>query len=473
MSTLVPIIGLEIHVQLKTASKLFCGDAAAAGADPNTNVCPVCLGLPGALPVPNRRAVELGVRAAAALNCTIHRTSRFVRKNYFYPDLPKGYQITQYGEPLGTGGELRMNDGTCVRIRRVHLEEDAGKLLHGRLAGQTAIDMNRAGVALLEIVTEPDITSPAQARAWLTLLKRTLQYIEVSDCEMDKGSLRVDANVSLLAAGTEPAGAPRTELKNLNSFAAIERALRAELERQATAIAVGGSIRDQTLAWNDVTGELRMLREKEGTGHYRYIQEPDLPPLRLADAFVQAATTIPELPLARAARLETQYGLRLADAAVLTTTRPLADYFEELAALTQDAQRAAAWTMREVLSTANVAQTEFAVSAPRLAELIDLVKAGLLSSTAARVAYQRLSETGMSVREIVELEALDVLPGRADAEAWARQIVSTHEREVARLRNGEVKLFDFFVGELMRKSKGRIDHRTARAAVARVTQAGE
>jgi aspartyl-tRNA(Asn)/glutamyl-tRNA(Gln) amidotransferase subunit B len=470
MSTLVPIIGLEIHVQLKTVSKLFCGDAVESAADPNTNVCPVCLGLPGALPTPNRRAVELAVRAARALNCTIHDTSRFVRKNYFYPDLPKGYQITQYAEPLATRGELCMRDGACIRIRRVHLEEDAGKLLHGRFAGQTAIDMNRAGVALLEIVTEPDITSPAQARSWLTFLKRTLQYIDVSDCEMEKGSLRVDANVSLHAAGTDPVEAPRSELKNLNSFAAIERALHAEIERQASALAAGDSVGGQTLAWNDVAGSLRVLREKEAAGHYRYIQEPDLPPLRVTDTLTEAATSIPELPLARAARFETQYGLRPAEADVLTAARPLADFFEELAALTRDAHVAAAWTMREVLSTANALQTEFVVSAPRLAELIGLVKAGTLSGPAARAAYRRMSETGRSARETVELEALSVLHSSDDAEAWAREIVAAHERELARLRNGEAKLFDFFVGELMRKAKGRLDHRTARDAVARVTQ---
>jgi aspartyl-tRNA(Asn)/glutamyl-tRNA(Gln) amidotransferase subunit B len=473
MNTLAPVIGLEIHVQLKTASKLFCGDTVVSAAPPNSHVCPVCLGLPGALPMPNRRAVELGVRAATALACTIHQTSRFVRKNYFYPDLPKGYQITQYGEPLATGGQLSLKDGTTVRIRRMHLEEDAGKLLHSRFDGQTAIDMNRAGVALLEIVTEPDLTSPAQARAWLTLLKRTLQYIDVSDCEMEKGSLRVDANVSLLEAGTDPARAARTELKNLNSFAAIERALHAELERQAAGIATGEAIGGHTLAWDDVSGELHVLREKEATAHYRYMQEPDLPPLRLGDDFVEAALNIIELPLARAARFETQYGLRPAEAGVLTASRPLADYFEALAALTRDAHGAAVWTMREVLSTANAAQTEFAVSASHLAELIALLNAGVLSTTGARAAYRRMSETGRSAHEIVALDALDVLHGSAEAEAWTREIVAAHEHELARLRNGEAKLFDFFVGQLMRKAKGRIDHRTAREAVARMIQAGE
>lgn len=469
--TRTPVIGLEIHVQLKTATKLFCGDRVEFGAEPNTHVCPVCLGLPGALPVPNRRAIELGIRAATALKCTVRRTSRFVRKNYFYPDLPKGYQITQYEEPLAAGGELRMRDGSVVRIRRAHIEEDAAKLLHGRLAGKTAIDMNRAGVPLLEIVTEPDIKSPAHARSFLDLLKRTLQYVGVSDCEMEKGTLRVDANVSLSAEPDELASTGRAELKNLNSFAAIERALRAELQRQDSELAAGNSIAGQTLSWHDVTGELRVLREKEQTVEYRYMDEPDLPPLILDDALVAACAELPELPLARAERLLRQYGLRPADADVLTGSRGLADYFEELVSLTGDAHAAATWTLREVLSTANVLQTEFAVDATRVAELIALMRAGALTSTAARIAFRRMAETGRSAREIIEADELDTLYSSVDAEAWAREIVLAHERELARLRNGEAKIMEFFIGELMRRAKGRLDHRTARAAIARITQA--
>jgi aspartyl-tRNA(Asn)/glutamyl-tRNA(Gln) amidotransferase subunit B len=468
---LAPVIGLEIHVQLKTHSKLFCGNSVVFDAEPNTHVCPVCLGLPGALPVPNRRAIELAVRAAAALGCHIQHISRFDRKSYFYPDLPKGYQITQYDVPLAAGGALTLRDGSVVRIRRAHVEEDAGKLLHERFADKTAIDMNRAGVPLLEIVTEPDIISPEHARAFLTELKRTLQYLDVSDCEMEKGSLRVDANVSVLAAGGDPATAPRTELKNMNSFAGIERALHAEIARQTSETAAGRRIEKQTLAWNDVTGTLSVLRLKEQGGEYRFMHEPDLPPLVLAAQFIDAATQdTPELPVVRAMRLEKQYGLRANEAGVLCTSRQLADYFESVAALTGDGHAAAAWTMREVLSATNTLHTEFPVSATRLAELINLVRDGRLSAPAARTVFRGMCERDENALHIAQTDGLLSVDDEAAVRGWLDEIMQTYPRELQRLRNGEARLFEFFVGELMKRAKGRLDPQRARAAIAHATQ---
>ncbi|HEX6558607.1 MAG TPA: Asp-tRNA(Asn)/Glu-tRNA(Gln) amidotransferase subunit GatB, partial [Longimicrobiales bacterium] len=446
MSAQTARIGLEIHVQLKTRSKLFCGDAVVFDAPPNTHVCPVCLGLPGALPVPNRSAVELALRAAAALECAIPEYSRFVRKNYFYPDLPKGYQITQYDAPLATGGRMRTGDGREVRIRRVHLEEDAGKLLHDRIAGKTAIDMNRAGVPLLEIVTEPELQDPAAARAFLALLKRTLQYLAVSDCEMEKGSLRVDANVSI--EGGQP-----TELKNLNSFAGLERALHAEIARQHALREQGSSAVAETLAWNDVTGQLRVLRAKEQRVQYRYLDEPDLPALGVSRQWVDAVrNALPMLPLERAARLRAVHGLRQTDAEVLTASRPLADFFEKLAELTGDAHAAARWTMRDVRAGTNALHNEFAVRPEQLAELIICIREGKVSGPAARDVFRHMCQTQLSAAEIIAAADVAPLDDVAQATAWAEEILAGYPAELQRYRDGESRVLEFFIGKLMRIS---------------------
>src|SRR5688572_20716395 len=332
MSEYQPVIGLEVHVQLKTRTKLFCGNVTEFGAEPNSNVCPVCLGLPGALPVLNDRAVELAIRAGLGLGCVVHETSVFARKNYFYPDLPKGYQITQFDQPIATDGFLVLGDQSHedrIRIRRIHMEEDAGKLLHDRIPRRTAVDLNRAGVPLVEIVTEPDITSPPQARAFLTILKQILQYLDVSDCDMEKGSLRVDANVSVRRSATDPLGT-KTEVKNMNSFANVERALDFELARQIGLLNSGERIQQQTLLWDAARGEARPMRSKEESHDCRYFPEPDLPPLQLArERIDRIRVELPELPPARAARLAAEFGIRTYDSNVLTADRPPADYFEQ------------------------------------------------------------------------------------------------------------------------------------------------
>jgi aspartyl-tRNA(Asn)/glutamyl-tRNA(Gln) amidotransferase subunit B len=450
------VIGLEIHVQLDTRTKLFCADLNEFGGEPNTRVCPVCLGLPGALPVTNGRAVELGVRAALGLRCTVHEASVFARKNYFYPDLPKGYQITQYDRPLATDGWLDV-DGTRVRIRRVHLEEDAGKSLHDRFPERTAVDLNRAGVPLVEIVTEPDLASPGQARAFLTYLKRLLEYLEVSDCDMEKGSLRVDANVSLSGEGPSA----RSEVKNMNSFANVERALAFEIERQSRVRAAGGRLGAETLLWDADRGEARPMRAKEESDDYRYFPEPDLPPLVLKRAVIdRARSELPELPAARRARFRDAYGLPEYDADVLTATRAVADYFEAVAGAASDAKAASNWVMTEVLAWLNRTRTplaELPVPPEGLAELIRLVGEGAVSNTAAKQVFEQMVTTGRRAADIVEAEGLSQVSDVGRLTAWADAVIAEHPEVAERYRQGEDKLLGFLMGRLMRKSEGRAD----------------
>jgi aspartyl-tRNA(Asn)/glutamyl-tRNA(Gln) amidotransferase subunit B len=461
-----PVIGLEVHVQLKTRTKMFCGDSAEFGAEPNTHVCPACLALPGALPVLNGKAVELGIRAAVGVHCTVHGTSIFARKNYFYPDLPKGYQITQYDRPLATDGWLdaRLERGAAevrrVRIRRIHLEEDAGKSLHDRIPGKTAVDLNRAGVPLVEIVTEPDLASPAHAREFLTRLKQILEYLEVSDCDMEKGSLRVDANVSVRPAGSTEFGV-KTELKNMNSFANVERALAFEIERQTALVAAGGTVVSESLLWDPTRGEARPMRSKGESHDYRYFPEPDLPPLILEPGEIDAVrAALPELPDARFRRIQEEYGLPEYDAEVLTATREVADYFEETARVAGDPKAASNWIMTEVLAWLNQRQcqiADFPVTPEHLAQLIGLVADGTLSTTLGRQVFGRMTETGRPPARIVEEEGLSQVRDTGQLEAWVDEVIAAHPVEADRYRQGNEKLLGFFMGQIMRKSQGKAD----------------
>lgn len=467
------VIGLEIHVQLKADSKLFCSDPIEFGGVPNSRVCPTCLGLPGALPVINRQAVHLAVRAALGLGCSVHPVNVFARKNYFYPDLPKGYQITQYDRPLATGGSLSFAEGPAdppkwtTRIRRIHLEEDAGKLLHDRLPGRTAIDLNRAGTPLVEIVTEPDIRAPVQARAFLTALVRVLTYLDVSDCNMEEGSLRVDANVSVRPEGSQRLGT-KTELKNMNSFSAIEKALAAEIRRQSGLLVAGEKVRHETLLWETAHGRIRVMRSKEEAEDYRYFPDPDLPPLVLSRREIQAiGEDLPELPADKAARFRQEYQLPAYDAGVLTVSPALADYFEATAAACGDAKAASNWVMTDVLAWINQSEERcighISLSPAGLGRLIGLVADGTISHTVARKVFGRAVETGMMPEEIVEAEGLAQVRDQASLERWVDEVLKAYPEEVARIVAGEKKVFGFLMGQLMKRSAGKADPRQAAA----------
>ncbi|MDX1623991.1 MAG: Asp-tRNA(Asn)/Glu-tRNA(Gln) amidotransferase subunit GatB [Gemmatimonadota bacterium] len=459
-----PVIGLEVHVQLSTGSKIFCGCSTTYGAPPNTQVCPICLGYPGSLPVLNEGAVELAVTAALALGCTVHERSVFARKNYFYPDLPKGYQISQFDRPLATGGSLEIppedgEGGKTVGITRLHLEEDAGKSTHGEEG--TLVDFNRCGVPLVEIVSEPDMRTPREAYLYLAALKQTLEYLEVSDCNMEEGSLRCDANVSIRRRGEEPFGV-KTEVKNVNSFRFVESALAFEIERQAELLDEGGEVVHETRLWDAVKGEARPMRAKEESHDYRYFPEPDLEPLDVNEAWrEEIAADLPELPGARAARFVDEHGLPGYDAGVLTRTRALADYYEAVVERFDDPKEVANWVMGEVLRIANEEGEEVALEPePRpvppedLADLLRLKADGTISGTAAREVLDAMVETGRAPGEIVEEEGLEQV---SDEDALAEEIdavLDAHPDEVAAYRGGKEGLLGFFVGQVMRRTGG-------------------
>ena len=455
------VIGLETHVQLRTRSKMFCGCSSAFGAPPNTNVCPVCLGLPGALPTVNGRAIQLAVRAALALNCQVHVRSIFARKNYFYPDLPKGYQISQYEEPLATEGSLAFTSPDRGRVTativRLHVEEDAGKSLHDRFPKATAVDLNRSGVPLVEIVTGPDFRSPSEARAYLLALKEVLEYADISDCDLEKGSLRVDANLSVRRAGDTALGT-KTEVKNINSFAFVEKALAVERDRQIAVLAAGGRIDQQTMLYDAKANAVRPQRTKEESKDYRYFPEPDLPPLVVPEAWLtEERTALPELPAARRERFATQYGLPAQDAAVLVQSRAVADYFEAVVGAGAEAKPAANWVMGEALADANARGGALRVPAGAVARLIALVKEGAVSHQAGKRVFAALAEGGGDPRAIAgSLGLLQVADTNALAR-WVEDVLAAHAAEVARYRTGETKLLAFFVGQVMKASQGKAD----------------
>jgi aspartyl-tRNA(Asn)/glutamyl-tRNA(Gln) amidotransferase subunit B len=455
------VIGLEVHVQLRTRTKMFCADRTTFGDPPNTNVCPVCLGLPGALPVPNAEAIRLAARAALALGCTVHETSIFARKNYFYPDLPKGYQISQFDKPLATGGSVSFDSAERGRIRvgitRLHVEEDAGKLLHDRFPGKTAVDLNRAGIPLAEIVSEPDLRSPAEARAYLTTLRQILVYSGISECSMEQGSLRVDANISIRPEGMPRLGT-KTEVKNMNSFANVERALEAERDRQVALVESGRRVEQVTLLFNAATGQVKPTRSKEESHDYRYFPDPDLPPLVLSPAWIaEQRAGLPELPDAKRSRLESAYALPPYDAKVITSEAALAHYFESVIRAGADPKVAANWVMGDVMTTYNESGA-FPVPAERLAQLIGLVREGTVSHQAAKRVYSELSRSpGEDPRAAAERLGLVQVRDQEVLSEWVDEVIAAHPGEVARFRDGEAKLMGFFVGQVMKRSQGKAD----------------
>ncbi|MDP3911912.1 MAG: Asp-tRNA(Asn)/Glu-tRNA(Gln) amidotransferase subunit GatB [Gemmatimonadales bacterium] len=465
MSGWETVIGLETHVQLRTRSKMFCGCATAFGASPNTQVCPVCLGLPGALPVPNGEAMKLAVRAALALGCTVHSKSVFARKNYFYPDLPKGYQISQHDEPLATQGSLSFLSPerglVTASILRLHVEEDAGKSLHDRFPKVTAVDLNRSGVPLIEIVGGPDLRSPAEARAYLLTLKQVLEYTGISDCDMEKGSLRVDANVSVRPTGASELGT-RAEVKNINSFAFVEKALTVERDRQIALRESGGTVVQQTMLYDSKDNMVRPQRSKEESHDYRYFPEPDLPPLVLTPEFVaEQQSALPELPAGKRERFVTQYGLTRDHAAVLTASRGVADYYEAVVRAGADARAAANWVMTEGLADANDHGDELRVPPAALAQIVALVKGGTLSHQAAKRVFGEVAARGGDPRTIAEALGLVQVADTTVVAGWVTDVLGAHAPEVGRYKNGETKLMAFFVGQVMRASKGKADPKLA------------
>jgi aspartyl-tRNA(Asn)/glutamyl-tRNA(Gln) amidotransferase subunit B len=460
------VIGLEVHVQLRTATKIFCRCSTNFGAPLNTNVCPVCLGLPGALPVMNEHAVELAVRAAHALGCTVNPVSVFARKNYFYPDLPKGYQISQFDQPLASGGTVQIGETASggpisVGVTRLHMEEDAGKSIHDRFPGATAIDLNRAGLPLAEIVSEPDMRSVTEASAYLRVLRQILEYVDVSDVSMEEGSLRVDANISIRERG-ETALGTKTEIKNMNSFSGVERALEAEFRRQCEIVAAGGRIEQQTMLWDGHAGVVRPARSKEGSHDYRYFPEPDLPPLMLAADYVERVKKdMPELPAARRTRMEREYaGLTSYDLDVLTASPATADYFEHVARAHDDPKGAANWVMGEVMATLRATGGDiahFPVRPRDLAGLLDMVKAGTVSHTAAKQVFAAMVATGDPPAKIAERDGLLKVSDDSQLRSWVEAVLAEHPAEAARYAAGERKLLGVLVGMVMKKSGGRAD----------------
>jgi aspartyl-tRNA(Asn)/glutamyl-tRNA(Gln) amidotransferase subunit B len=462
------VIGLEIHVQLNTRTKMFCGCGVTFGEPPNTKVCPLCLGHPGVLPVVNEKAVEYATRIALALDCDITARTIFHRKNYFYPDMPKAYQISQYDLPLGVGGHLDVDleDGGSWRvgITRVHMEEDAGKLVHaggatGRIDGAdySLADFNRCGTPLIEIVSEPDLRTPEQARAYAQQLRDLVQQLGVSDVNMEEGSMRCDANVSIRKPG-EPLGT-RTELKNMNSFRFLQRGLEAEIERQIDAVEMGEKIVQETVHFDPATGAVHTLRSKEEAHDYRYFPEPDLTPLELDRAYVDRVRAgLPELPAARKERLMRDYGLSVRDAALLSTNKPLGDYFEALADATGDARLSATWVLGEVSAYLNASGLEAdkaPVSVTALAEMLGLVCDGTLSGKMAKDVFEAMTATGKRAPDIVAEKGLGQISDAGELEAIIARVVAANPGPAGEFRQGKEKALGFFVGQVMKETHGQ------------------
>lgn len=454
------VVGLEVHCQLNTESKAFCGCSATFGQAANTNVCPVCLALPGALPVLNARVVEDAVKLGLATNCTIARHSIMARKNYFYPDLPKGYQISQFEEPICSEGMIpvELEEGRKnIRLVRIHIEEDAGKSIHD-IGDDTYIDVNRCGVPLLEVVSYPDMRTPKEASAYLQKLRQIVKYLGISDGNMEEGSLRCDANVSVRLVGATEYGT-RTEIKNMNSFRNVERAIEYEAKRHIEVIEGGGTIVQETRLWDADKLETRSMRGKEHAHDYRYFPDPDLVPVLVDDGMMhRMQEELPEFPEDRTARFISEFGIPEYDAGVLTVEREIADYFEATVHVSGDAKASSNWVMGEVMRTLKEKYLdidEFAISPERLGGLIKLIGAGTISNTIAKQVFEIMQENEATAEEIVRREGLAQVSDTGAIEAAITEILDANPKQLEQYRSGKTKLFGFFVGQCMQKMKGK------------------
>lgn len=463
-----PVIGLEVHAQLLTKSKIFCGCSTLFGAEPNRHTCPVCLGMPGVLPVLNRKVVEFAMKLAIATNCHIAPVSIFARKNYFYPDLPKGYQISQYESPLATGGyiEISLQDGSTKRIgiTRIHMEEDAGKLIHDETKPFSYVDFNRTGVPLLEIVSEPDIRSPEEAVEYLKALRDILVYLEICDGNMEEGSFRCDANVSVRPLGQSHLGT-RTEVKNMNSFRNVQRALSYEIQRQVRILKEGGRVLQETRLWDEARQVTYSMRGKEEAHDYRYFPDPDLVPLRIDQGWIETVReSLPELPAAKRARFVSQYHLRPYDAEILTSSRELADYFEACVKRFPDPKQVSNWITGELLALLNrdgKSPKECPITPDHLAQMLLLVKEGRISRRIAQALFEEMYETGEGPEEIVARKGWAVVSDRDQLEGLIEDVLRDNPKEVQAFKAGKEKLMGFFMGEVMKRTKGQADPKLA------------
>jgi aspartyl-tRNA(Asn)/glutamyl-tRNA(Gln) amidotransferase subunit B len=453
------VIGLEIHAQLLTDSKLFCSCSTGFGSDDNGNTCPVCMGLPGALPVINKRAVEFGIRTGLALNCKVNEKSVFSRKNYFYPDLPKGYQISQYDQPICIDGRVEYilnGEKKSIYIQRAHMEEDAGKSIHA--GNETLVNLNRSSVPLMEIVSGPDMRSAQEAAEYARMVRSILQYIGVCDGNLEEGSMRCDCNVSVRIRGTEKFGT-RTELKNINSFRFIEKAIEFEIDRQIDLIEAGEKIVQETRLYDPDKNRTFSMRSKEEAQDYRYFPEPDLLPLRISPVWIEeVARTMPELPLQRTERFAKEYQIPQYDAAILTLSRPMADYYEKVAILSANPKAASNWIMVELLRELNTAKIDIGntpISPADLAKLIQMIDSGKISGKIAKTVFEEMFNSRKNPEAIVKEKGLVQVSDSSSIEKWIDEVIASNPNQVEQFRSGKDKLFGFFVGQVMKVSKGQ------------------
>jgi aspartyl-tRNA(Asn)/glutamyl-tRNA(Gln) amidotransferase subunit B len=455
-----PVIGLEVHVQLKTDSKIFCGCSTRFGAEPNLNTCPVCLALPGALPVLNQKVVECAIMAGLSTNCSIAAVNVFARKNYFYPDLPKGYQISQFDQPVCLAGHLDITVEDQIKrigITRIHMEEDAGKLVHGQ-GGGSGVDLNRAGTPLLEVVSEPDLRSSDEAVAYLKKLYQIVTYLGICDGNMEEGSFRCDANISVMPVGTDTFGT-RAEIKNVNSFKFVKQAIEYEIARQCELIEDGGTVVQETRLFDPNKGVTRSMRSKEEAHDYRYFPDPDLVPVVIGNDWIERVrSSLPELPEVKYNRFLAEYSLPEYDAEVLTSSRPLADYFEQCARAASNAKAAANWVMGELtraLNDTGTAIEQCPVSPAKLAALVRLIDGGIISGTIAKKVFEEIWKNGGEPEAVVQQQGLAQVSDTGAIETAIDQIMAANQGQVDEYRSGKEKVFGFFVGQVMKTMKGK------------------